>query len=108
MFYTAKEASFFNFTVVRKRFFIDKNSGMEGTTRRIYSFSFQISPCEACHEIWGVQKGSRDYQSSRRAGRERDQAEPLGEVSPSHSTRVKWIHAASFFLLLESGLRVSF
>lgn len=81
MFYTAKEASFFNlimtWSVVRKRFFLDQNSGMEGTTRKIDSFSNRPAKTD-------VQKGSRDSQSlflvgRNSAGRERDQAEPLGE-----------------------------
>ncbi|GKG38341.1 hypothetical protein Tco_0460053 [Tanacetum coccineum] len=39
-----------------KRFFLDQNSGMEGTTRKIYSFSNRPAKTD-------VQKGSRDSQS---------------------------------------------
>ncbi|OVA01198.1 Cytochrome c oxidase [Macleaya cordata] len=58
------------------------NSGMEGTTRKIYSFS--NSPAKM-----DVQKGSRDYQSSRRAGRERDKAEPLGEPPAAQNELIR-------------------
>jgi hypothetical protein len=73
MFHTAKEASFFNLIMTGRDSFSIR---MEGATRRIYPFSFQIAP--------DVQKGYRDYQSlflvgRNSAGRERDRAEPLGE-----------------------------
>lgn len=65
MFYTAKEASGFN--LIMPWSFgraLDQNSGMEGTTRK-------KPPRE--------DRGSRDSQSLFLVGRERDQAEPLGE-----------------------------
>lgn len=59
MFHTAKEASVLKShydLVVRKRLFPDQNSGMEGTTRKIDSFSNRPAKTD-------VQKGSRDSQS---------------------------------------------
>jgi len=67
---------------------------MEGTTRKIDSFSNRPA----------VLKGSRDYKSSRRAGRERDQARR--RVSPSfpfYACQVEEMNAASFFCWFTEG-----
>ncbi|KAD5802881.1 hypothetical protein E3N88_14241 [Mikania micrantha] len=74
--------------LIHKRFFRDQNSGMEGTTRKIYSFSNRPAKTD-------VQKGSRDSQSlflvrRKSTGRERDQAEPLVEKRGGlHATEAK-------------------